>query len=122
LLCLNLFLSLLGGWNCHAQVSTEEFSGRDQKSFQQSGVNFINILRAAFAPIFLHQKIRKPNCNFKKAAKNSFVQRGARKLLIKLTIGFDQGYALSWRNLKHYSKMKENKTPLNYKSNLRLWN
>jgi len=25
-------------------------------------VNFINILLAAFAPIFLHQKITKPNC------------------------------------------------------------
>ena len=30
------------------------------------GVNFINILRAAFAPIFLCQKITKPNCRQKK--------------------------------------------------------
>jgi len=26
-------------------------------------VNFINILQAAFAPIFFHQKIKKQNCN-----------------------------------------------------------
>jgi len=26
-------------------------------------VNFINILQAAFAPILLHQKNTKPNCN-----------------------------------------------------------
>jgi len=30
-------------------------------------VNFIHILRAAFEPIFLHQKTTKPICNLRKA-------------------------------------------------------
>jgi len=38
-------------------------------------VNFINILLAAFAPIFLCQKITKPNRNLRKAAQNSFVPK-----------------------------------------------
>ncbi len=29
----------------------------------RAGVNSINILRAAVAPIFFYQKITKPNCN-----------------------------------------------------------
>jgi len=40
-----------------------------------SGVNFDNILRAAFAPIFLHRKIKKPNCNYRKAVKNIFTRK-----------------------------------------------
>jgi len=38
-------------------------------------VNFINILRAAFAPIFLCQKITNPNCTYGKASQNTFVQK-----------------------------------------------
>ncbi len=38
------------------------------------GVNFINILRLPFAPIFLHQKITKPKCYQRKAAQFAFVQ------------------------------------------------
>jgi len=38
-------------------------------------VNFTNILRVAFVLIFLRQKIAKPNCNLKKAAQNTFVQK-----------------------------------------------
>jgi len=46
-----------------------------------SEVNFINILQAAFAPIFLLQKIAKPNCNKKKASQN---EKGLLKMLMKL--------------------------------------
>ncbi len=41
-------------------------------------VNFINILQAAFVPLFFCQKITKPNCNKRKAAC---------KILMKLTPG-----------------------------------
>jgi hypothetical protein len=37
-------------------------------------VNYTNILRAAFAPTSLRQKIANPNCNQRKAAKNNLVQ------------------------------------------------
>jgi len=39
------------------------------------GVNFITILQAAFAPLFLHQKITKPNCYYRKAVQNTFLQK-----------------------------------------------
>jgi len=43
-------------------------------------VNFINNLRAAFAPIFLCQKkITKPNCNKRKAAQNTLLQKSCSK-------------------------------------------
>jgi len=38
-----------------------------------TAVNFIKILQAAFAPIFLCQKITKPNCNQRKAAQTPFI-------------------------------------------------
>jgi len=38
-----------------------------------TGVNFINILQAAFAPIFFFQKIIKPICNYRKAVQSTFV-------------------------------------------------
>jgi len=41
-------------------------------------VNFIKILRAVFTPIFLHQKITKPNCNQRKAVQNTLVQKTLR--------------------------------------------
>jgi len=38
-------------------------------------LNFINILQAAFAPIFFCQKITKPNCNITKDSKSTFLQK-----------------------------------------------
>jgi hypothetical protein len=51
--------------------------------------NFINILRAAFASIFLCQKTTKPNCNEIKAVQTLLYQKGLRKMLIKLTPTID---------------------------------
>ncbi len=49
-------------------------------------VNFINILQAAFAPIFFCQKKKsKPNCNQREAAQSTFVQKNVLKWLMKLT-------------------------------------
>jgi len=49
-------------------------------------VNLTNILRAAFSLIIFCQKITKPNCNKRKAAKNTIIQkRAAYKMLVKLT-------------------------------------
>jgi len=39
------------------------------------GVNFINILRKPFVPIFLRQKITKPKHYKRKAAQSTFVQK-----------------------------------------------
>jgi len=46
-----------------------------------------NILQAAFLPIFFCQKITKINCKKKKAVKNTFIQKAACKMLMKLTPG-----------------------------------
>jgi hypothetical protein len=54
-------------------------------SVQQRKVNFSNILRAAFAPIFFPKKMTKPNRKHRKAYQNTFVQKGAFKKLVKLT-------------------------------------
>ncbi len=51
------------------------------------GVNFINIICRAFAPIFLRQKITNPNCNQRKAAQSTFVKKIVRKMLMKLSPG-----------------------------------
>ncbi len=51
-------------------------------------VNFVNNFQAAFALVFLGQKITNPNCNKRKTVKkNTFVQKGKYKMLIKLTPG-----------------------------------
>jgi hypothetical protein len=42
-------------------------------------VNFINILRAAFALIFLCQKITNPNCNWRKTSQNTFIKKSCIK-------------------------------------------
>jgi len=67
-------------------------------------VNFINILQAAFAPLFLHQKLQKPNCKHRKAAQNSYVQKDVHLMLIKLTpvnfiniIQADFTFAKNWK-------------------------
>jgi len=39
-------------------------------------VNFINILQAAFEPIFFRQKVIKPNCNWTKASKALLNKKG----------------------------------------------
>jgi len=36
---------------------------KSRRELRRTIVNFINILRAAFAPIFFRKKITKPNCN-----------------------------------------------------------
>ncbi len=48
------------------------------------GPNFTNILKAAFAPIFLHQKSTKNVSTNKLRAKLSY-DKAARKMLVKLT-------------------------------------
>jgi len=52
-------------------------------------VNFPNILRTAFAPIFLPQKITNPNCTVtrKKLRKTLLYKKGLHKMLMKLTPG-----------------------------------
>ncbi len=48
-------------------------------------VNFTNILRAPFAPIFLRQRIANLKCSHKKASRETFNEKAARKMLAKLT-------------------------------------
>jgi len=54
--------------------------------FEKAVVNSINILRAAFAPIFLLQKITK-TVNREKLYKALLYSKGSRKILMKLTPG-----------------------------------
>jgi hypothetical protein len=49
------------------------------------GVNFTNILWAAFAPKSFRQKITNPNCKHIKAAQKIFYEKAAHKILVKLT-------------------------------------
>jgi len=44
-----------------------------------------HFLLAAFAQIFFQQKITKPHSDLRKAALNTFIQKGAHKILVKLT-------------------------------------
>ena len=48
-------------------------------------VNFSNNFLAAFALIFFWQKTTNLNCKHRKAAKNTFVQKAAFKMLVNLT-------------------------------------
>ncbi len=49
-------------------------------------VKFTNILQAAFVPIFFFKKkITEPNCMEGNATQNTFVQKAACNLLVKLT-------------------------------------
>jgi hypothetical protein len=57
------------------------FINFEMQSF--SGVNLTNILRAAFAPIFLRQKTTTLKCKNKKAARKNLTC----KMLVKLTTG-----------------------------------
>ncbi len=50
-------------------------------------VNFINILRAAFAPIFLQQKLQRQAVTRVKLCKALSYKKGKRKMLMKLTPG-----------------------------------
>ncbi len=47
-------------------------------------VNFINILQAAFAPIFLHQKLQNQTVIIEKLRKVFSNEKGANKMLMKL--------------------------------------
>jgi len=47
-------------------------------------VNFTNILRASFLPIFFCQKITKPNCNYRKSVQNTFVLKSCSKNVGKI--------------------------------------
>jgi hypothetical protein len=51
-----------------------------------TGVNFTNIVRTVFAPKILRQKSTNLKCKTKKAANKTFVQKTARKMLVKLTL------------------------------------
>jgi hypothetical protein len=51
------------------------------------GVNFTNILCAAFAPKSFRQKITNPNVSTKKLCKKLLYKKAARKILVKLTPG-----------------------------------
>jgi len=47
----------------------------DWMHLKQTVVNFINILQATFALIFLRQMITKPNCNLRKALQDTFIPK-----------------------------------------------
>jgi len=76
-------------------------------------VNFTNILWGVFLPIFFCQKIAKPNCNYRKSANNTFIQKkAASKMLMKLTPGvnFTNMFKLSFyvhRSQKGIIKMAD---------------
>jgi len=56
-------------------------------------VNFINILQAVFAPILFCQKITNPNCiTREKLSKALSYQKGAGKMLMKLTTGHQRSH------------------------------
>ncbi len=67
------------------------------KFVEDPGVNFINILQALFANT-LCQIVTKPNFNKQKAAHSTFIQKFARKMLMKLTPGvyFNKNLILSF--------------------------
>jgi hypothetical protein len=52
-----------------------------------SDVNFSNILRADFAPIFLPKKVQTLIVSTKKAACKTFARKTMRKVLVKSTPG-----------------------------------
>ncbi len=56
------------------------------------GVNFTNILRAAFAPVFLRQK----NISTKKLRAKLLYETAAHKMLVKLTPGLRSCCTNSW--------------------------
>jgi len=57
----------------------------EQKRLTTPVVDFIKILQVAFAPVFLSQKITKPNCKLRKAAKTLLYEKVELKKLMKLT-------------------------------------
>ena len=60
------------------------------------GVNFTNIFRAAFPPISLCQKNTNLSHKYKKAAQKTFVQKAARKMVVKLTPGRNRCSTYDW--------------------------
>jgi len=65
--CLQLFniirVATVGGQDCFSFLLIKF------EDWRQSGVNFTNILKAAFVSIFLHQKITKSNLSMEKLQK-----------------------------------------------------
>jgi hypothetical protein len=59
---------------------------------ERAGVNFTNVLRAAFPPILLRQKSAKPNFKYKKTCTYNFcTKKAAHKILVNLTPGVLSG-------------------------------
>jgi len=56
-------------------------------NFSLPDVNFVKNLHANFLTISFGQKVTKPNCNKRQALQSIFVQKNARKMLMKLTAG-----------------------------------
>jgi len=54
------------GYNKNLHLTFTPYALLCSKKKYTSGVNFINILQAAFAPIILRRKLTKPNCQQKK--------------------------------------------------------
>ncbi len=50
------------------------------------GVNFTNILWAAFAPKSFHQTITNPTCKHIKGVQKLWYEKAAGKILVKLTV------------------------------------
>jgi len=58
-------------------------------------------------PIFLRQKIRKPNCKWRKALENTFQEKGAHKMLIKLIPLSEVDVSLQLFSMKKSLKKKK---------------
>jgi len=73
--------SLVGETEQHTLLTTGAFALCDRRWLKLIPVvNFINILRAAFAPKFLSRKVTKPNCNFRNMRKTVSHKKGVRKM------------------------------------------
>jgi len=73
---------------CFKRLNESKYEWHFITYSQKAGVNFINILCAAFAsldPKSVKRKITKPHSDLRKAALNTFIQKDAYKILVKLT-------------------------------------
>jgi hypothetical protein len=63
----------------------------------QLGINFTNILLAQLRQYSCANKKFNLHCKHKKASRETFIQKkGARKMLVKLTLGFSLFFSLSF--------------------------
>jgi hypothetical protein len=67
------FIILISPYRHLCQLWTSVFSSAIVGSIPV--VNFINILGAAFAPIFFCQKVTKPNSNLRKGAQSTCMKK-----------------------------------------------